>query len=114
MSKHSYKVYADIRINPPPFLKRIAVQDTGAGQSCIGISELCSEDLRQVATKELPEVRDANWNPVKMAGTRQLLVRLGLPVEQVEIIVCEVLAAPVVLGFEYCGRFIEAIGTRAR
>lgn len=83
--------------------------DTGAGRNFIRRSELPPEDLRHALMEELPEIWDANKNPIRTAGALELLVRLGVLVLSVEFIVCEVLAAPVVLFCDYCDRLIETI-----
>lgn len=114
MSMRNYKVYADIGINRPLLVQRVAVLDTGAQPNFIKISELRPEDLRHVVMKELPDIRDADWSPIKTAAKLELLVRLGLLVVHVELIFSEILAAPVVIVCNYCDQLIETARRRAR
>ena len=47
-----------------------------------------------------------------MIGLVDLVTRLGNRIVKVEFIVCERLAAPVILGCDFCDRFVEAIFLR--
>ncbi|CAN8076123.1 unnamed protein product [Agarophyton chilense] len=114
VSKRDYKVYADIGSDRNLLSRRLTILDTGAGPNFIRESELGPADLERIRYGPLPDIRDANKNAVKTLGTVRLLVRLGRFVVLVDFIVCKTLAAPVVLGCDYCDKFVEAIRPRRK
>ena len=62
----------------------------------------------------LPNVADVNNNPIRMTGLVDLMVRLGTRIAKTEFIVCEKIAAPVILVCDFCDRFVEAIYPRKK
>ena len=61
-----------------------------------------------------PNVSDAKSNPIRMIGLVDLVTRLGNRIVKVEFIGCKRLAAPVILGCDFCDRFVEALFPRKR
>ena len=57
---------------------------------------------------------DANNNPIRMKGLADLIVHLGSHLVKLEFIVCERLAAPLILGCDLMDRFVEAIYPRKK
>ena len=114
MAKRNYKVYASIGFSTRLVVRKLSVMDTGAGPNFIRKSELPDGKIREIRKTPLPEVTDANRNPIRMIGTIDLIVQLGNCMMRTEFIVCERLADPVILGCDFCDRFIEAIYPRKR
>ncbi|CAN8063205.1 unnamed protein product [Agarophyton chilense] len=112
VSKRNYKVYAYIGSDRNLLSRRFTILDTGAGPNFKRESELAPADLERIRYGPLPDIRDATKNAVKIVGTVRLMVRLGRFVVLVDFIVCKKLAAPVVLGCDYCDKFFEAIRPR--
>ncbi|CAN8069066.1 unnamed protein product [Agarophyton chilense] len=114
VSKRNYKVYIDIGSDRNLLSRRLTILYTGAGPNFIREPELAPADLELIRYGPLPDIRDANKNAVKTLGTVRLVVRLGRFVVLVDFIVCKTLAAPVVLGCDYCDKFVEANRPRRR
>lgn len=60
------------------------------------------------------DIADANNRPLRTVGYLPLVLRLGTYVVQLDFVVCDSLAAPVILGCDFCDRFVEAIRPRAK
>ena len=114
MAKRNYKVYADIGSNRYLLCRKLAILDTGAGPNFIRISELDPDWKERIRHGPLPCVNDANDKPLKTVGTIEQIVRLGNLIVKLDFIVCESLAASVILGADFCDRFIEAIYPRKK
>ena len=113
MKKRNYKTYCDIGPNRLLMRKILIVVDTMAGPNFIRKCELPPGAKINTSTN-LPEVSDANVNPIQMLGTAQQVVRLGHRVMSLTFIVCRTLAAPLILGCDFCDRFVEAIFPRQK
>ena len=109
MSRRNYKVYADIGLDSNRLTRFLTILDTGAGPNFISRAELPDEVDGLIRHGPLPDICDANSNPLDMIGTVKLPVRLGHFLCLVEFIVCRSLAASAILGADYCDRFVEAI-----
>ena len=114
LAKRNYKVYADIGYGPSLTVRQVAALDTGAGPNFIRKDELPATALSQIRHTELPRVTDANRNPIRMRGAISLTARLGKYLCKVDFLVAERLAVPVLLGADFCDRFVEAIHPRKR
>lgn len=114
MAKRNFKVHSDIGLDLNRMKRTLSVLDTGAGPNFIRKSELPSRFERQVRTGPLPDICDANGKPLSMLGAATLPVRLGNRLVKVEFIVCNKLAAPAILGCDFCDRFVEAILPRRK
>ena len=114
MASRNYKVYADFGFNQNLLARKLSVLDSGAGPNCIRKSELLPVFDAHIRHGPLPNIGDANNNPLSMIGTLALVVRLGRRIVKVYFIVCERLVAPVILGCDFCGRFVEAIRPRMK
>ena len=114
MAKRNYKVYADFGFTPHLTIRKLTVLDTGAGPNCVRKSEIPEENLKKIRKGNTPRVTDANRNPINVIGTIDLVVRLGNILVKAEFLVCERLAAPAILGCDFCDRFVEAIYPRKR
>ena len=113
MRKRNFEVYADIGVGPNLLARKHSVVDTGAGPNFIRKDEL-PLGVDVIRHGPLPNVADANNNPIRMTGLADLVVRLGTRIAKVEFIVCERLAAPVFIGSDFCDRFVEAIYPRKK
>ena len=113
MKKRNYKVYADVGQGRTILTRKLSVLDTGAGPNFIRASEL-PPGVDKPRYGPLPNISDADNNPIRMIGLVDLVTRLGNRIVKVEFIVCERLAAPVILGCDFCDRFVEAIFPRKR
>ena len=114
LAKRNYKVHAEIGFISTLMVRRVATLDTGAGPNVIRLSEVPTAAMARVRHGPLPNVTDANRNPIRMRGVITLVVRLGRHMAKVDFIVAERLAVPVILGADYCDRFVEAIRPRKR
>ena len=114
MRKRNFKVYADIGDSPTRLLRTLSVLDTGAGPNFIGKNALPAEDLTPLSYGPLPDIADANSNPIQIKGITRLLVRLKTRAYWVEFILCVSLAAPVILVCDFCDKHVEAILPRQR
>ena len=114
MARRNYKVYADVGLNRPLLTRRLTVLDTGAGPNFIRKDELPPGFESRLRYGPLLNIGDANNNPLSMLGVISLIVRLGTFLVKLDFIVCERLAAPVILGCDFCDRFVEAIKPRKK
>lgn len=57
----------------------------------------------------LQDFRDANKNPSKLLGTINLSVQLAFYNIRVNRFVCESIAAPMILGNDFCDKFVQAM-----
>ena len=114
MAKRNYKVYTELGFEPSLLARKLTILDSGAGPNFIRKSELPPGFEDRIKFGPLPSVNDANSNPVKMVGLIDLVVRLGNRLVKVEFIVCERLAAAVILGCDFMDRFVEAIYPRRK
>ena len=62
----------------------------------------------------VPTIADANGRPLRTSGQIPLVVRLGNRTMKCTFIVCERLAAPVILRCEFNDRFVQAIYPRRK
>ena len=94
--------------------RKVSILDTGAGPNFIrrsDISEGAEQDIRPAA---FPDICDANNRPLITSCLLRLLVRLGRYLVEVEFIVCERLATTMILGADFCDRYVEAIRPRKK
>ena len=115
LAKRNYKVHANIGHGLSSLHRYTAVLDTGAGSSFIRKSELSPgllKHLRSTDTKVM--VRDANNRPLSISGKVNLTVQIGTRASVVSFHVVDNLAAPVIIGCDFCDRHIEAIRPRRR
>ena len=111
MAKHNFKVYG--YFGESKSMRRIlSVLDTGAGLKFIRKSTRLPGEQLNVTHELLPEIAGANSNPIRARGTIRLLVRLGIRAFLVEFVVCESLAALLILGCDFCTRNVDSILTR--
>ena len=113
MMKRNYKTCCDIAPNRLLMRKILSVVDTEAGPNFIRKDELPPEAEIDTGSK-LPGISDANDNPIHMLGTTQQVFRLGHRVVSLTFIVFKTLAAPLILGCDFCDRFVEAIFPRQK
>ena len=114
LSKRNYKVYADIGYDSTLSVRRLATLDTGAGPSFIRKDQLPPQVQSRIRRKELPSIVDANRKPISTLGTVRLALGLGNSHCQVEFIVADRLAVPLILGADFCDRYVHAIYPRRR
>ena len=92
----------------------LSMLDTGAGPSLIRKSELPAGLETLLSFRPTQDIGDANNRPLRTVGTIKMPVRLGHFVATAELIVCEKLAVPLILGADYCDRFVDAIYPRKK
>lgn len=88
--------------------------DTRADPNFIRKDILPSRVLAQVQEVQLSRTRGANSNSVRTVGLVALVVRNGCPVVNVDFIVCERLAASLILGCDFSDRFVQTIYPRKK
>ena len=109
LTSRNYKVYADVGVNRYRLTRKISILDTGAGANFIRKSELDAEWESHIRYVPLPSVCDANNKPLKAMGIITQVVRLGHYIVETDFIVCERLAAEVVLGAAFMDKCVQAI-----
>ena len=114
LARKNYKVYADIGPTVGLMSRVLSVLDTGAGPNLVRKSELPPGMETLVSFGPTQDIGDANNRPLRTLGTIRMPVRLGKFVAAAEFIVCERLAVPLILGADYCDRFVEAIYPRRK
>ena len=60
------------------------------------------------------DIKNASRNPVPIAGTIRLSVKIGSKTEKVQFLVAEKLATAIILGCDYCDQHVECIKPRRR
>ncbi len=115
LARHNYKVRAHIGMSSRSMVEQIAVADTGASSSFIR-KDAMSKDVQKLIRPLEGEVRvrDANRRQLHLCGTIQLLVTIGTRSQLVTFYVADHLAAPVILGCDFCDDHVEAIRPRKR
>ena len=113
LKKRNYKVYADIGVDTRLLSRRVAILDTGAGPNFIHRDAL-PPDVEVLKQGQLPSIADANNRPLSMSGRVDLFVQLGYTRVRAEFLVCERLAAPMIIGADFCDQHVEAILPRRR
>ena len=94
--------------------RRLTILDTGAGPNFVRLSKSSLGARRFIREGPLPNINDANSNPLKTLGSITLIVRLGHRLVALDFVVCLELAAEVILGCDFCDRFVESIHPRRR
>ena len=114
MAKRNYKIYASVGADSNRLVRYLIVLDTGAGMNFIRRSEIPDGLHQHVYQGPVPEIRDANNRIINTSGILRLVVRINGSTSVVEFVVCDRLAAPVILGAAFCDKFVEAIYPRRK
>ena len=114
LARKNYKVFADIGPTFGLMSRVLSVLDTGAGPNVIWKSELPAGLETLMSFGPTQDIGDANNRPLRTVGTIRMPVRLGRFVATAEFIVCEKLTVPLILGADYCDRFVEVIYPRKK
>ena len=88
--------------------------DTGDGSSFVRVDTFPPGWEAVVTPDEILTFADANGRPLRASGQIPLVVRLGDHTIRCTFVVCERLAAPVILRCEFNDKFVEAIYTRRK
>ena len=114
LSRRNYKVYADLGISTSILVRQLTILDTGQAP----ISYLSTRSRpgweALVIPGAIPTIADANGRTLRTSGQIPLVVRLGDRTMRCTFIVCQRLAAPVILGCEFNDKFVEAIYPRRK
>ena len=94
--------------------RQLTILDTGAGSNFVRTDTLAKGGENLLEPGEMPTIADANGRPLRTCGTVSLVVRLPTREMKCKFIVCERLAAPVILGGEFNDKFVEAIYPRRK
>eukprot|EP00171_Calliarthron_tuberculosum_P022177 IDg22177t1 len=89
--------------------RQLAILDTGAGRNFIRLSAIPRNWYNSIKEGPVPDIRDANKRPIQVVGAISLCVQLGTQLVMDEFLVCERLAAPVILGCTHMDRHVRAI-----
>ena len=114
LARKTYKVYADIGPTIGLMSRVLSVLDTGAGPNLVRKSELPPGMETLISFGPTQDIGDANNRPLRTLGTIRMPVRLGRFVAAADFNVCEKLGLLLILGADYCDRFIEAIYPRRK
>jgi len=106
----------DVQPGSPALMRRrlryTAVLDTGAGPNLIRRGALPADVV--LDSSETTVLRNASNKPMIVCGEVELQVRLGQHTAKTKFYVVEKLATDVLLGCDYCDKFVEAIKQRKR
>lgn len=83
-------------------VRHLSILDTDAIPNFIIESRLPAEIRAQVRQEPVIDIVHANNKRSKTAGIVSLVMRIGSCVVQLEFIACKTLAAPVILGCDFC------------
>ena len=114
LARKNYKVSADIGPTVGLMSRVLSVSDTGAGPNLIRKYELPAGLETLVSSRPTQDIGHASNRRLRTVGTIRMPVRLGRFVVTAEFIVCEKLVVPLILGADYCDRFVEAIYPRKK
>ena len=87
---------------------------TGAGSNFVRADALPKGWESLLEPGEVPTIADANGRPLRTSGSVTLAVPLATRTMKCKFIVCERLAAPVILGCDVNDKFVEAIYPRRK
>lgn len=88
---------------------QLSVLDTGAALDVINPDLIPPPLWKSIRFGRALDIADANNQPIRTYGYINFVVGLGTSSELVKFIVCESLAAPIVLGCDFCDHCVEAI-----
>ena len=115
LAKRNYKVYANLGLTSSNMKRFTTILDTGAGSSFIRLDEIPHPMRNHITpTREEVTIRNASGKPVPILGTIRLSVQVGRKTEKVDFLVAEKLATAVILGCDYCDKYVECIKPRLR
>ena len=114
MTKRNYKIHAYLGHTGQTLMRHLTVLDTGAGHNFVRMNALTEAAQRAIRPCRLPDIRDANKGKVRTVGTVTLRCQLGSYETRVNFVVCERLSVPVILGCDFCDRYVEAIMPRQK
>ena len=98
LARKNYKVFADIGPSVGLMSRVLSVLDTSTGPDLNRKSELPAGLETLVSFGPAQDIGNANNGPRRTVGTIKMPVRLVLFVATAEILVCEKLAVPLILG----------------
>lgn len=113
-ARRNYKIYADIGPGATTLTRKLAVPNAGAGPHLLWKAELAVEDTQWTIMKALPDIRDANLNPLGNSGAISMMAQLRSYVLRTKLNVRERLGVPVALSCAYCDKYVEAIRPRMK
>ena len=109
MGRRNYKVYANVGFTRQTLQRTLTILDTGAGSSFVHKRMLPPKVLDSLDNGPFWDVVDANGKPITTIGSVTFIVRLGPYAVAHRFIVCDNLAAPLILGTDFCDTYVEAI-----
>lgn len=114
IARRTHEIYADRGMSTQYMGHQLSVLDTGATPNLINFENVPPALWAHMCCGPALDIIDANNNPLQPVGYLPLVVRLGTCMVQQFFVVCNTLAAPVILGCDFCDRFVEAIRPRAK
>lgn len=109
----NHKVSVDIGLDAQRLFREVAILDTLSGFNCRRMDEVSKEEHSHVRQGPLPEHRDANRNHLHLISSIPLRIKIRYYRVEVTFLLCWSLAAYMMVGVDFCGRFIKVIGPRA-
>ena len=110
-----YVVMGSIGLDPSILTPMRMVMDTGSGPSVIHERSLPQNwEQFQVPTGKVPQLADANGNPLRIKGKIILSLQLGHKSFEEEFFVAPKLAVPLILGTGAMNTHVDAIRCRAQ
>lgn len=108
LSKREYKVCEDRGSSLRTWVRRLAVLDTEAGPNFVRVNLLHSGYEHMLEHTVLPSVNDGNNRPLRLVKQISLYARLGMRHTKLRFLACQRLAAPAILGCEFCDIHVES------
>lgn len=109
MAKRNYKIYAGLGLDRYRVFRVLSILDTGVGPNYAQRTVMTDEMERCIRHGPVLDICGANHMVTALVGTVKLPVNSGNFLVHVEFIVCQSLVALVILGANFCGRYLEAI-----
>lgn len=101
ITKSTYKVYAYLGLDRYYMSRILIIPDTGASPNFVRKADLPDELHNHIRHGHRTDIYDANTKPVPMTGTVKMSVNLESFLAHVEFIMCQSLAAAVILGADF-------------
>lgn len=108
----NYRVWADIGFAPSEMTQFSVVLDTGGGLNFI--QGVLLPEGTELGEHGDVRILDENGKPLDIKGTINIAVKVGRAAGEVTFYDSERLKNDVILGWEYCDNYVEAIRPRMR
>lgn len=102
-------MYADPDTFSALMFRRLTILDTRAGPNFIRLDVLSSGYEQKLEPTTLPSINDPDNRPLQVLGQLSAVARLGSCQAKEIFLVCQRLAAPVILGSDFCDNYVDSL-----